>query len=400
MNYLCIVPILSFVTLAISSSPCPIATADEPFLEQQDLFVSGDGQPPFDNFNNYYTYHVPAMIVSAKGTVLVFCEGRKTSTGDAGDLDLLLRRSFDGGKTFEPIQLVHEEGGAEKITIGNPCPVVDAEGTIHLLFCRNTSRVYHRKSTDDGETFSEPIEITQVFYDYRDQFPWTRAVPGPGHGLLTRNGRLVMPMWINDRSGHNYRSVVIYSDDNGATWMPGGIVPPDDQLTSPYNNDLCECSIVEAADGSLLLNMRVSNHRRNKVRRRAVAASHDGGISWSQPTLNQDLVSPVCHAVWCRYSFPEDDQPSQILFSNPATTSHRVQMTVKLSYDEGKTWPVARELNAGASTYSDLAIADDKTILCIYHNSENRRTAYPAKLTLARFNLEWLTGGNEDNVAP
>ena len=113
-----------------------------------------------------------------------------------------------------------------------------------------------------------------------------------------------------------------------------------------------------------------------------------------------DLVSPVSHAVWCRYSFAEGDQKNRILFSNPASTKHRERMTVKLSYDEGQTWPVARLLYSGYSSYSDMAVTHDKTILCVYHNSKNHNGSWPTKLTLARFNLAWLTDAEERSETP
>jgi len=90
------------------------------------LFVAGEG--------GYHTYRIPAIVVSARGAMLAFCEGRKTSARDDGDIDLLVRRSLDGGRTWQPVQLVHEEGGDQPITVGNPCPIPAADGTIHLLF--------------------------------------------------------------------------------------------------------------------------------------------------------------------------------------------------------------------------------------------------------------------------
>lgn len=191
-----------------------VARDDAPFVEQIDVFVSGrDG---------YHTYRIPALVVSRQGTVLVFCEGRKTKSADDGDIDLLLRRSFDGGRTWQKTQLVHEEGGAAEITIGNPCAVVDRGGTIHLVFSRNNARAFYTKSVDDGATFTVPLEITDAFRAFR--FEWTRLASGPGHGIQTRSGRIVVPVWLNDRIGCNYRSAVVYSDDSGATWTAGGMV--------------------------------------------------------------------------------------------------------------------------------------------------------------------------------
>src|SRR5574340_1026307 len=104
-------------------------------LEQIDVFVSGTG--------GYHTYRIPAVVLASDQTLLAFCEGRKTGRGDHGDLDLVLRRSTDAGRTWLPMQLVYEEGGTARITIGNPCPVVDrTTGTVWLPFCRNNDRVF------------------------------------------------------------------------------------------------------------------------------------------------------------------------------------------------------------------------------------------------------------------
>ena len=114
-----------------------------PVLEQQTLWTAGQ--------DGYHTYRIPALLVTAKGSVLAFCEGRKTGSGDHGDVDLIMKRSTDGGRTWSPHRIVHEEGGTAKITIGNPCPVVDAKtGTIWLPFTRDNKAVFLTSSTDDG----------------------------------------------------------------------------------------------------------------------------------------------------------------------------------------------------------------------------------------------------------
>ncbi len=346
-----------------------VTRADAAFVEQTDVFVSGQ--------DGYHTYRIPALVVSKQGTVLAFCEGRKTSSADHGDIDLLLRRSFDGGKSWQETQLVHEEGGAAKLTIGNPCAIVDREGAIHLIFSRNNARAFYTKSVDDGATFSVPREITGAFRAF--SFEWTRLASGPGHGIQTRSGRIIVPVWLNDRIGQNYRSAVVYSDDAGATWTAGGIV-------KPTIRDCNECMAVERADGSLLLNM-----RNKSAKCRAVAISTDGGVTWTEPKLIEELVDPVCQASIVRFGSRNSGRKSTILFCNAASRS-RDHMTVKLSYDEGDSWPIAKLIHAGPSAYSDLAIARDKTILCLFEKGSKHPYE---KLTVARFNIEWLTNGSE-----
>ena len=124
-----------------------------PDPQQVDLFVSGEG--------GYHTYRIPALAVMPGGTVVALAEGRKTSSSDRGDIDLVMRRSTDHGRTWSDMRLVYEEGGAAPTAIGNPTPVVDhATGTLHLLFSRNNQRLFVMTSRDDGVTFSGPRDIT------------------------------------------------------------------------------------------------------------------------------------------------------------------------------------------------------------------------------------------------
>ena len=131
-------------------------SGNEKAVQQVDIFQGGT--------ECYHTYRIPAIVLSSKNTLLAFCEGRKTSDNDAGDVDLMLRRSSDGGKTWRPMQLVYEKGGSAEVTIGNPCPVVDrTTGTIWLPFCRNNDRVFITKSKDDDLTWSKPVHHEQVY---------------------------------------------------------------------------------------------------------------------------------------------------------------------------------------------------------------------------------------------
>ena len=348
----------------------------QPWLLQETLFTSGDGR--------YHTYRIPALAVSARGTVLAFAEGRKHGRGDAGDIDLILRRSFDNGRTWAQIQVVVTEAG---MTCGNPCPVVERQtGTVWLLFCKNLAdggetlicegkaprTVWITHSVDDGQTWTEPREITESVKDPL----WTWYATGPCHGIQLDTGRLVVPcdhiVGLHlDRSRDPYHSHVIYSDDRGATWQLGGNVEAGTN----------ECAVAQLYDGSLYINCR--NHVGGT--RRAVARSHDQGQTFAQFEWDQTLIEPVCQGSL------ESLTGGQLLFANPAST-RRERMTVRLSSDGGRTWPTAQTLHPGPAAYSDLAALPNGELCCLYENGDGQPYEM---LTLARFNLAWLNEGSD-----
>jgi sialidase-1 len=298
--------------------------------------------------------------------VLAFAEGRVNGSADQGDIDLVLRRSFDNGATWEDMRLVYEDGTH---TIGNPSPVVDRDtGDIILLFNRDNVSVLVARSADDGATWSAPVDITKDV-----KLPqWKWYAMGPGHAIQLKSGRLFVTC---DHSENNVQySHVIYSDDHGASWKPGG--------TLPHETD--EATSVELADGSVMINMR-NLYMKGK---RAVSVSKDGGLTWSKISFAKDLVEPVCEGSILRYPPATDGEGGRLLFSNPASRV-REKMTVKMSSDEGKTWPVARLINSGASGYSDLAVLADKSVGLLF---ENGKKDYFEKITFARFTVDWLAG--------
>ncbi len=354
-------------------------------FEQQDLFVSGEG--------GYARYRIPALAVSTKGTVLAFCEARKFTGQDSDQIDLFLRRSFDGGRTFEPVQVVATQEGW---VCGNPAPVVDRDtGRIWLPFCKNLKdgdetmicegkaprQVWMTTSDDDGATWAEPWEIT------RDVKPptWSWYATGPGHGIQLQSGRLVVPCDHIVFEAYNrqdpYHSHVITSDDHGATWQIGGSA---DEGTN-------ESAAFETVDGWLYLNCRNKHRLAEGGNYRAVAWSRDGGTSFAPIIHDAALLEPICQASVCRFTTAAQQDRNRVLFSNPASRT-RDHLTVRMSYDEGRTWPISRLLHAGPAAYSDLCVTQDLSICCLYERGAE--TPYE-RISLARFNLAWLTGGTD-----
>ncbi len=350
-----------------------------PLFEQTDVWVSGaDG---------YHTYRIPAIARTPAGTLLAFCEGRKTSPRDHGDIDLLVKRSSDGGRTWSAQQIVYEEGGTAEITIGNPCPVVEqATGAVWLPFCRDNRRVLITRSTDDGIRWSWPVEITP--YVKRPEWGWVATGPGVGIQLASgpHRGRLLIPCDHQTLSEGRpvKRSHVFYSDDHGRSWRLGGWVADHTD----------ECQVVETAGGDLLINMRNywerDGGRPERGGMRAIAYSRDGGDSWTGLSFDETLIEPVCQASFLRYTLAPAHDRNRLLFSNPASRDKRVRLTVRLSYDEGASWPVSRTIHEGPAAYSCLVVLADQTIGCLYERGDQHPYE---KICFARFNLEWLSGG-------
>ena len=357
-------------------------------IEQVSVFARGEG--------DYHTYRIPAVILAANGDVLAFCEGRQDGRGDSGNIDLLMKRSTDGGKTWGKTQVVWNDGPN---TCGNPCPVLDAStGTIHLLMTHNygddseaeiklrtgkgTRTVWITSSGDHGANWSPPREITK-----QAKAPdWDWYATGPGIGIQIARGphagRLVVPC---DHSFHDpngtrqdvqseYGAHVIYSDDHGETWKYSEAIVPG----------MNECQLVELADpvGGLLINMR--SYRGHDCRARSY--SEDGGQTWSKPEDVPALIEPVCQAGLIRATPPTETDAGLLVFSNPASQK-RVNMTVRTSRDDGNHWSEGLSLWSGPSAYSCLVALPEETIGCLYERGA--RSAYES-LTFARIPIRQI----------
>lgn len=360
----------------------PAAAAEKKaFVEQTDLFVAGH--------DGVFQYRIPGLIASPRGTLIAFCDARMKKAGDPpNDIDLVMKRSTDGGKTWSAQRALFDNGAG---ATADSCGLVDRQtGTLWIFSVYapegigsfnaepgTSGRTFYFKavkSDDDGVTWSQPIDFTPMF----KKPEWAAGSTGVGNGIQMRSGRLILPRYNADyreprTTPPTSDSFVCYSDDHGKTWKMGDLV----KVAGGTN----ECQAVELSDGTLLLNMRglAGNHRK-------LARSHDGGATWSEVTESADLIEPRCQGSTFVLSDARDGGTSRLIFSNPASLK-RENMTVRVSEDDGRTWSAGQSLHAGPSAYSCLTVLPDQTAACLYECGDH--DPYE-KITFARFNLAWL----------
>ena len=355
-------------------------------FERQDLFSRDTGA--------YTMYRIPGICVAPAGTVLAHAEARLGRGGDWDKIDIVMRRSYDNGATWdEPRKILdHRDYGAGPLHNFNT--IVDYEtGVVHALFCFGYARAFAMQSLDDGASFSEPREITAAFEEFRADYDWGVLAIGLPNGIrLRRSGRLIIPVWLSTSrtSAHRpNRCATIYSDDGGATWQRGELVPD-------VVPNLNETGIVELEDGGALLNMRNGIG----VTRRVISRSRTGIGDWSIPQLDAQLLEPTCQGTLFRHSWSSDGK-SRILFCNPDNIDgedakgssifrRRMNLTVKLSLDECQTWAFAKVIERGLAGYSALAVCPDGAVLCLFERGDGASGDTDDYLTLARFDLDWL----------
>lgn len=340
-------------------SPKPDNESDKAVVKAPHIFVSGK--------DGYHTFRIPAIVKSKKGTLLAFCEGRKISGSDTGDINLVLRRSTDGGTSWSGLITVWDDG---LNTCGNPSPVVDpVTGRIHLLMTWNyqtdgksagdfnkdgvtkdTRRVWYTCSDDDGLTWADPEEITSSVK--KDDWGWYAT--GPCHGIvLTKapyEGRIVIPCDYNQKGGSGY-SHVIYSDDNGRNWKIGGSVKGGN-----------ESSVAEMGDGRLIISCRMGGGMR------LLAYSSDGGATFTSGTVNRSLPDPKCQGTLLS---AVKDGEDVLLHCNCSNSSSRTHLTLKGSTDYGATWCGGQTVWEKPAAYSDIVLVRDEIVGVLYENGDN-----------------------------
>lgn len=345
-------------------------------LTSQDLTVAGVGSP---------YYRIPALTTSVKGTVLAAYDARPTLGDLPSNIGIVLRRSTDGGTTWQAQQVVRKDPAPQGY--GDPSLLVDrTTGRIFLFYAAGVNQGFFGSATGNDE--SDP-NVLQADYSYSDDdgLTWThrritQQIKNPawggmfassGEGIQVRNGaykgRLIQQYAIRN-NGANY-AVSAYSDDHGATWKTGTPVGPGGD----------ENKTVELNDGTIMLNNRSAPYR-------TIAYSTDGGVTYTPFVQDTELPDPANNASVMRYA-PDapasNPQSSWLLFSNTEATS-RKNLTVKMSCDNGKTWPIKKVVDAGAAAYSTLTRLSDGRLGLLYERGNYEHITYSS------FDLKWLGG--------
>ena len=341
---------------------------EKPFFEAKDVWA------PDDTYSNH---RIPGIIITKRGTMLIYCEARRTAS-DWAMMDIMLQRSEDGGDSFG-VPVLLAKGTEEHKTVNNPVMVEDMRGRIHFLYCEdytiNGGRLLHRFSDDDGLTWSEAEDITAVaFPEYHNAFAL-----GPGHGIKAGDGTLVIPVWMVKRTegapldAHSPSVVsTLYSTDNGDSWSLGEIIPDIDGVKNPN-----ETVAAVTADGRVYLNMRMQG------KCRAVAYSDNGYSGWCSYRADENLSDPQCFG--SVLSYDDREHPYSLLFVNCDSTEKRENITVRVSTDNGKTYPISRTVDRERGGYVDIAAdSNAKRIYVLYEDK------YGITDHLAVFNYEWI----------
>lgn len=357
-----------------------------------------DGGNEGNNGIIYHSFRIPSIIRTNNGTLIAFAEGRRWNNSDYGDINIVFKRSTDNGSTWSEMGEVAGSGAG---TWGNPTAVYDAfkgaNGRIWLFmewndefkmkwsdFAAWGDRKIHTSYSDDhGLTWSAPVDRTSMLTP--STYKWDCV--GPGIGIQTVHntpGRLIVPAY-----GRN-----IYSDDHGATWQ---------YQTIPGGTD--EGTIVELMDGLLMRNDRPGTTLWNvsKTRRKSVGSISGGFTEWSTVPA---LPDPKCEGAMLRYN--SDTPKRRIMFLNPNGTNQRCNMTIRISYDDGLTWPKSRALypaincDYSASTvvhggYSSMVRTADDFVGALMEYNENVKDSGSKKsIEFNKFNLEWILNGSAE----
>jgi len=358
-----------YLTLAVTLPAAPAMAG----ISASTVFPASD--------SNYGCYRIPATLTLANGTILAFAEGRPAGCPDYGNIQIVMRKSSDGGTTWSPITVVARNG---TLQAGNAVPLLDTSdprypgGRLFLFYntgnapeqtIRSTGQGLREQwvitSTDGGSTWSVPQNITSQTAKmgaapYNNAAGWRTLAMGPGHGLQLANRRLLVAgNFTAGAPQANYgdgRAYAFFSDNHGDSYQIGN------DTGFPGAN---ESTAAQLSTSLVMIN---SRNQSGSSPNRIVSASSDGGLNFSAGHIDTNLIDPICEGsllniVW--------NGKKYLLFSNPASTTSRDHLTIKASKDDGQSWPNSLLITAGSSAYSDLTQIDANTVGIIYENGSN-----------------------------
>lgn len=342
-------------------------------------------------------YRIPAIIQNGQGGLLAFAEGRVQGSNDFGDINIVLKRSADEGKTWSALTTLVD---FHELQAGNPTPILDStdprfpKGRIFLFYNTGNNHeneiregkglreVWYITSTDGGLTWTKPVNITfqvhrpnqpkwNAAYTFKED--WRHYANGPGHGMQFTQGPYVGRILIaanhsegpRGERGADYRAHTFYSDDHGATFQLGA------SISIPGSN---ESSATEISGGRLIMNVR---NQRGDIRQRIIGLSDDGSATWKETYFDAQLPDPICQG--SILTIAQKKGPFTLAFSNAADTKNRDNLTIRISKDDGRTWPISIPIDNGAASgespkdftaYSDLVLLDSKHIGIVYERKD------------------------------
>lgn len=366
----------TYLTLATGST----AASTTIFLDAATLFEPGDDGSKY--------YRIPALITAADSSLVAVCDRRNNNNADLpGDIDVVVRRSTDNGKTWSTQLKIAGEGTTSGF--GDPAILLDKfSGKIHCFFAANQGlwastptdpiRIYQSVSSDNGITWSTPRDITNMIYGANAPIAatktWKASFIGSGHALQLRDGRMMFSMAVRETEAQSLNNYIAYSDDFGDTWTTS---------TSKACNGGDESKLVELSDGRVMISVR---HAPNRY----VNYSSDRGKTWGTQSVNTYLVDPACNGEILEYTSTKDGLDKNRILHSLCYSTSRSNLTILMSEDDGTTWPIKKTLNARGSAYSTLTILPDGTIGCYF---EDEATGDGYNMQFVRFSLSWLTNG-------
>jgi sialidase-1 len=362
--------------------------------------ISALAQSPFSVIytsgqEGHKTYRIPAIIKNKQGHLLAFAEGRVNGSGDFGDINIVLKISRDQGSTWSALATLVD---FQDLQAGNPTPVLDEsdprfpKGRLFLFYNTGNNHeneiregkglreVWYITSTDGGLTWSSAVNITSQVHrpnqpsrNYTFKEDWRHYANGPGHAMQFNQGphagRILIAANHSEgprgERGSDYRAHAFYSDDHGDTFQLGA------SIAIPGSN---ESSATEISGGKLLMNIR---NQRGDIRQRIIGLSDDGGATWKETYFDPQLPDPICQG--SILTIAQKKGPFTLAFSNAADIKNRDNLTIRISQDDGRTWPITIPVDNGASAgespkdftaYSDLVLLDSKHLGIVYERKD------------------------------